>query len=367
MYHVPDKKGKSKCHKIHVGKNHDTCSVLKVHGTEMESVKYDTYLGDIISADGKNTRNIQHRISKGVGKITQILNILNTICLGKYYMETAILLRESIFLNGILTNAEVWYSITKEEIKQFEDLDLTLMRKLLKVPFTTPSEAFYLELGILPIGVIIKARRVNYLHYVLQRQENEMLYTFFMTQWHNETPGDWTQQIKIDLEDLKIPCDFEFIKSKSSCSFKSMVKIKAKEYALNILTARQKKHSKMSNLYYTDMKIQEYFKTEGISTAQVQTLFKWRVRMAPMGENFRGNEMFKMCPLCQAHLDNQSLAFQCEFLKEKIDIQCELKDIYSKNILLRTAETITKIEDLREKTIKEMKKNSQNSQISMLP
>ena len=154
-FHVPDKKGKSKCHKIHIGKNHSRCPVLKVHGTEMESVKFDTYLGDIISEDGKNTRNIQSRISKGVGKITQILNILDTISLGEYYMETAILLRESMFLNGILTNAEIWYGLTKEDIKQFEDLDLTLLRKLLKVPFSTPSEAFYLELGIIPIGVII--------------------------------------------------------------------------------------------------------------------------------------------------------------------------------------------------------------------
>ena len=282
-FHVPDKKGKSKCHKIHIGKNHSRCPVLKVHGTEMESVKFDTYLGDIISEDGKNTRNIQSRISKGVGKITQILNILDTISLGEYYMETAILLRESMFLNGILTNAEIWYGLTKEDIKQFEDLDLTLLRKLLKVPFSTPSEAFYLELGIIPIGVIIKARRVNYLHYILTREESEMLYTFFITQWHNETPGDWTQQIKIDLEDLQIPCDFEFIKSKSDYSFKAMVKIKAKEYAINILTDRQRKHSKMSNLHYTDLKIQDYFKIEGINIKQVQNLFKWRVRMAPMG------------------------------------------------------------------------------------
>ena len=132
-----------------------------------------------------------------------------------------------MFLNGILTNAEIWYSLTKEEIKQLEDLDLTLLRKLLNVPYSTPSEAFYLELGILPIGVIIKARRVNYLHYILKRKENEMLYTFFMTQWNNETPGDWTQQIRIDLKDLEIPCNFEFIKSKSSLSFKTIMKRKS--------------------------------------------------------------------------------------------------------------------------------------------
>ena len=67
-FHVPDRNGKSKCHKLHIGKNHKMCSVLKVHGTEMESVQYDTYLGDIISTDGRNTRNVQSRIAKGIGK-----------------------------------------------------------------------------------------------------------------------------------------------------------------------------------------------------------------------------------------------------------------------------------------------------------
>ena len=114
-FHVPDRKGKSKCHKLHIGRNSHNCQTLKVHDTVMESVQYDTYLGDIISTDGKNTRNVRSRIAKGVGKITQILNILSSISLGEYHMEIAILLRESMFLNGILTNAEVWYGITKEE------------------------------------------------------------------------------------------------------------------------------------------------------------------------------------------------------------------------------------------------------------
>ena len=55
-FHVPDERGKSKCHKIHVGANTNFCRKLKVHGTEMESVEEDTYLGDIISGDGKNTK-----------------------------------------------------------------------------------------------------------------------------------------------------------------------------------------------------------------------------------------------------------------------------------------------------------------------
>ena len=104
-------------------------------------------------------------------------------------METVILLRESVFLNGILTNGEIWYNLTKDEIRELENLDLTLLRKVMRVPFSAPTEAYYLELGILSIETIIKKRRINYLHYLLNRKEDEMLYTFFTTQLNNPTPG----------------------------------------------------------------------------------------------------------------------------------------------------------------------------------
>ena len=44
-FHVADKKGKSKCVKMHIGKKHDLCPTLKVHGTIMPEVSQETYLG----------------------------------------------------------------------------------------------------------------------------------------------------------------------------------------------------------------------------------------------------------------------------------------------------------------------------------
>ena len=83
----------------------------------MGRVAEDTYLGDIISHDGKNTKNVKSRVGKGLGIVTDIMNILGKVSLGKHYFKIGLLLRESMFLNGILTNAEVWYGITKAEIE----------------------------------------------------------------------------------------------------------------------------------------------------------------------------------------------------------------------------------------------------------
>ena len=135
--------------------------------------------------------------------------ILNTVSLGYYYFEMATLLRESLFINGILTNSEVWYGLTKAQISVFEALDKALLRRILDAPISTPCEALYLELGVVPISMILKGRRVMYLHYLLNLETNDMLHCFFLAQLNNPSRNDWIETVKEDLVDLEFPIDFE--------------------------------------------------------------------------------------------------------------------------------------------------------------
>ena len=86
----------------------------------MREINDDKYLGDILSCDGKNTKNIKDRISKGVGIIANIFNLLEVISFGQYHFEIAVLIRNTmLIINGTLTNAEVWYNFTHHEIQEF--------------------------------------------------------------------------------------------------------------------------------------------------------------------------------------------------------------------------------------------------------
>ena len=44
---------------------------------EMKEVVEKKYLGDIISFDGKNKKNIKDRINKATGNVNKIINTLN--------------------------------------------------------------------------------------------------------------------------------------------------------------------------------------------------------------------------------------------------------------------------------------------------
>ena len=62
-----------------------------------------------------------------------------------------------------MTNVEALYGLTKENIEILEDVDKVLLRKIFSSHSKCPSEAFYLELGILPIKYIVKGRRLIFL------------------------------------------------------------------------------------------------------------------------------------------------------------------------------------------------------------
>ena len=151
--------GGDKCHKMHVGKKQLLCPDLFVDNWElkkvdkfengitnlkdvfvgdyqMEGVENEKYLGDIIAADGSNQTNIEKRKSKGVGVVSQIMTILEDTCFGPYFFQVAVVLRESLLVNGILTNAESWYGLTKSDIEQLESVDEMLLRRILEVPST---------------------------------------------------------------------------------------------------------------------------------------------------------------------------------------------------------------------------------------
>ena len=96
-----------------------------------------------------------------------------------------------------------------------------------------------MELGILPLGVVIKKRRLQYLHNLVNRKKEEMLYQVFLTQWNNPTKGDWTETVKKNLAEFGFTEEYEFLKNISKLSFKSTLKKKAKEVALDELLEKK--------------------------------------------------------------------------------------------------------------------------------
>ena len=92
--------------------------------------------------------------------------------------------------------------------------------------------------------------------------------------------------------------------------------------------------SKLKNLEYSKLDIQEYFKTDKIPTKRKITLFKARTRMLSVAKN---HGQTNQCPLCKMKDDDQKHLLECPLIKvDSPDIlnntESEYKDIFSTDI-----------------------------------
>ena len=199
--------GVNKCKKLHVGHSqvdykcqdlivenwdevemkNDVTGELEMKDVQvgdhlMEEKEEEKYLGDVISTDGRNIKNIKARIAKGKGIVSKILTMLDGIPFGKHYFEVGILLRDSLLVSSMLFNADAWYNLTSTELDLLETIDVSLLKQLLKAPKGTPTEMLYLELGCIPFREIVREKRLRFLHYILNNDPKSMIHRFFITQ-----------------------------------------------------------------------------------------------------------------------------------------------------------------------------------------
>ena len=305
----------TKCHQMHVGGNNNFCSPLRAHTDEMDLVSEDKYVGDVISIDGKHSKNIDIRRSKGIGISNEIIAILNDMLLGPHYFVVALILRQALLISVLLGNAETWLRLSKENIKKLESIDLMLLRKLLKTPISTPKVSLYLETGSVPLRYVIKRKRIMFLHHIVTRETNALINRVFWAQVHDTTKGDWCDVVREDLDMLGLSnVSFEDIGNMSKEVLKDLITERTNIVVLENLLSEKNSLSKMAQLSYDKLEIQPYLTDPKLPIRLKQQAFRWRTRMVKVGWNYGKKEQ---CPICSSADDTQSHLLECDGLKIK--------------------------------------------------
>ena len=268
---------------------------------------------------------------------------------GHYYFRTAIILHESLLVNGVMTSSEAWHNLTSTDMNELMKIDKMFGQTLFSTPFSTPATSYFLELGILPLSSILKGRRLNFLKYLVSQDSSSMLYKVFWIQWSESNAGDLAHQMKQDLMDLEIDCSLCEIKSISKNKFKKLVKKKLTEFTFKQLLKQAGIYSKLKNLKYSHLKMQSYLEEEKITVKQAKLIFKYRTRMLmQFTDNFRGGPEKKMCSLCDyKQIDSQEAANHCTAIHAKFGNPQKLQNIYSSNIDMSDAILLERIVDFK--------------------
>ena len=352
--------GVNKCKKLHVGKvrHEHKCQDLMVEKWEeiklyndendlieedifvgdykMEEKYEERYLGDIISTDGKNIKNIKARVTKGKYTINRIFTILDAIPLGRRYYEVGILLRDCLLVSSMLFNSEAWYNISKSELELLEAVDIIFLRKLINAPRGTPKEILYLEMGCIPFRELILERRLRFLYYILNQKEDSMVYRFLKSQIRNRTKKDWVTTVFEDLKYLNMEHrSLEEIKNMKQVSFERIVKERIHEKTLERLKKLKNSHSKVKDIDYEIIKIQKYLQPNNIniSREETQLIFKLRCRVTGVKTNMRNMYSDVLCDACGIQEESQKHVIQeCIKLNENQDNMFIYEKIYNGSV-----------------------------------
>ena len=109
-----------------------------------------------------------------------------------------------------------------------------------------------------------------------------------------------------------------------------------------------KAKSKMKDIPHAELRMQKYLELKEMTARQAKVWFKFRVRMTPFGENFRGGKQTVMCPFCSMHPDSQADSFHCVEMRKLVNIQGTYKDIFSENFSPELVKTLVNIFNFRE-------------------
>ena len=176
-----------------------------------------------------------------------------------------------------------------------------------------------------------------YLHHILWRPKKERLRKFYEAQKTKLSKGDWAKTVEDDRIEIDVNMDDEMISTISKHKFKELVKKSVQKKAFDDLILMKKTHSKMDNLNYDQLKIQNYLKTDSkMTNDEKQLLFRMRTRMTDVKLNFKNKYVDHLCLLGQIEEESQSHLMECLILKDKCEalkenMEVEYKDIYKNN------------------------------------
>ena len=189
-----------------------------------------------------------------------------------------------------------------------------------------------------------------FLHYLLNRKEDELISKIFWAQKEQPTKNDWYSTVMQDLKEFSLYfLDLSEIKNMKKDVFKKTVKEKCKEISLKYLLEDNDQKSKLKNLKYYQLQLQPYLMSKKITTRQKKLLFRFRTIMVKVGHNYGKRTK---CPLCKLKDDTQEHLFQCVVLKLNCSELYNAQDEKYQDIFSMNQDTVIKVAKICESIVR---------------
>ena len=274
----------------------------------VKQVNQHKYLGDIITEDGTHEATIAERENSITGTTAEISNILSeTSEIVK--MKSIRQYTYNIILPKLTINTETW-NLTNENIKHLEKIYSQAIKRMLKIPYTTPTKGLLNELGLWSIENEIIYRKLMFLHKLING--DTLSSKIFSEQC--ELPGPtWAKQTIDLISELEMGEDIDCNK------IKDMPKDEWRRRVLHAINGRvqdqfeefKNNSVKCKNIKYNLKELSDYL--EKMKPKEAKVILLARLGMTNIKCNFPNQYERKLtCELCGEQDENLVHLLNCK-------------------------------------------------------
>ena len=270
------------------------------------------------------------------------MHILETIYFGDHYFQTVVLLRNAFLVSVLTNNSEIWFNISIRDMQSIESVDYQLISRALSTHSKTSTCLMMLEMGLAPIRFIIKMKRLNYLHHLLNTNEDSIPRQILFQQMKKPYKNDWIPTVQEDLNDFGINMSLDQITSTSKNNWKKIVKKACIDSAYTFLIQQKSKLSKGKEIIYKSLQMQNYLKAgNGLTVESMKNIFYIRSRNLQLKCNFPLQYSDRKCIVAECDgEDSQIGLFTCNYFagdNTNMHFQVKYEDIFSSNVPMQAA------------------------------
>ena len=350
--------------------NHPKCGLLTVNKKKHHSnptltigegvvpqVKCTKSLGDMVNEKGNNKDMVDDKVNKAKAAMISCLSMCNEITLGLFFIESATVLYESVFVATLLSNCQSWRNLSNEDYRKLETTQIRYLKRVMHAPLSTPNAFVFLEFGALPVKYIIHIRQLSFLHHILSLDDHDPVKMTFMAQQLLPFERNWANEVLPLLQVYEL-CDYE-IESISKESWKNLVKHNVTQVAFGHLSTFIKDKTKTKHLLYKSFCSQSYM--QQYTHKQASIIFKLRSFSVDCKVNRKSSNPNLVCRLCNLELETQAHIVNCPIIV-KDGTYLDLSKILSGNFLAGDCEVLEiceRVEEFKKSTMEPVSESSE--------
>ena len=214
--------GAEKCNVVKIGKHgNDNQDEWKLGDELIKETDSYKYLGDIITSDGKNEKNLEARKNKMTSSIVSINTIASSDVLRGIETSVLLELHDKVILSALLTNAEAW-TLTSGNKDDLNKTEVQALKFMFDLPAHTPTPAIIYSFGTIYTHLRFDQKRLIYLHRLLNSEDNTWTKRTLMPLIHLNI--GWGKSIMETLSDYDLPTNLETIRRETRRRWKRIIK-----------------------------------------------------------------------------------------------------------------------------------------------